>query len=226
MGHLQDRGRSSERVRRKVSPSACRPHAWKPRRASPWAPGAARTETLSAAIGRPLARVVISSVMLRIRLSEGKKKHSVLARLGETGCRVCLTAHQKKVLRMGRTAVWVARMRKMSRASLPVCRVNPAVKRGHDEQRPHDTTSVPTALHGHRSNSSSRSSSWGSAPSAPPHSLSLRAPLTREGPMGVSRQKVTSTRTVFNHVISFGWQEMYSSFKHEQRCNSPYPSRR
>ena len=56
-------------------PGACRLHAWKPRRACPWATGAARTKPLSADNGRPLAQVVISSGMLRTLQSEGKKAH-------------------------------------------------------------------------------------------------------------------------------------------------------
>ena len=76
-------------------PGACKPHAWKPRSACLWATGATRTEPLSADNERPLAQVVISSGMLRIRLGQRKKAHVshgkvVLNRFH------CVATHQKE----------------------------------------------------------------------------------------------------------------------------------
>ena len=69
----------------KKIPGARRPRAWKPRKACPWAVGAARTEPLPVVSERPLSQVVISSGMLCIRLRE--EKNSRVSVSGEAAAR-------------------------------------------------------------------------------------------------------------------------------------------
>ena len=72
------------RVMGESSPGACKPHAWKPRRACSCAVGAARTKPLPAASERSPAQVVISGEKLSFWLGE-EKRLSVLTCLAGTG---------------------------------------------------------------------------------------------------------------------------------------------
>ena len=74
---------------------------WKPCRACWWATGAFRTKPVSCDNGRPLAHMVISSGMLRIRLSEGKK---ALSQCSRVSVGVLLSGHI-----MERLQVWPCR---------------------------------------------------------------------------------------------------------------------